>query len=518
MGSDQAVRRLRAWHKGGPLPRYSTIHVPVAKRTDALVLAFVRMAGESAPWGVAVGQRGGPPDIFTVPEARNRGLVADMMAKLAPRLLAHFRHPAYSDAVTGPDDPLAVRQLWLPNDSHLDMLHALAYAYTFTKWGDPARAHMLNALGRLCGWLFREAKRPGQVAVMSAASVLRCAYTFPADDLRQAHLGFLLAWLETRETRDERVVAAMQAEQHSMSITLDPFIEREELEPRVERWNDADKSGDAAVAAAEAAQIEGVLSRELIHRYMLTQRAIEIISNDPRPVNAGVRQLETEARREYWHQYIHAEQRRDDNDGTPVFTPSPETDRDAAAAASRYYVHEASEAHRLTVLMHHDDDLQKEIIAKGTGLRGQIISVRDEGHGRKVIPVWVIRSDDRPLSVRPGSSLCVAGLSGREVRVRGIVKEEPGVLSIELEVVKLVGSPHGRTDIRDAVDTWYVGKTVTLLPPDMATIPQLKAAKVWKRSTPGAWLTHSRPKGGRARLPEGVAENGEGPAGPENDQ
>ena len=517
MGSDLVIRRLHAWHEGRPLARYSTIHIPVAKSADALVVAFVRMAGESAPWGVAVGRRGAKPDILTVPEARNRDLVADMMAKLAPTLLAHFRHPACSDVVTGPDDPRPVRQLWLPNESHVDMLHALAYAYTFTKWGDPGRAQVLNALGRLCGWLFREAQRPGQVAVISAASALRYAYTFPADDLRQAHLGFLLAWLETRANRDERLAAAMQAEQHSMSITLDPAIERNELESRVERWNDANKSGSAAVAA-EAARIEQVLSRELLHRYTLTQRAIEIISNDSRPVNVGVQQLEKEARREYWYQYVHAEQHRDENDGEPVFTPSPETDRDAAAAASRYYVHEASEAHCLTVLVQHDDDMQKEIIAAGKGLRGEIISVRDEGRARKAIPVWVIRSPDRPLSVRPDSKLCIAGLPGRELRIRSIVREESGMLSIELEVVKLVSGPRGRTDIKHAADPRFVGEIVTLLPSNRAEILRRQSQKVWERSTPGAWLTHARPAGGRARLPEEVVEHGEGAAEPDSTQ
>ena len=515
MGTDLVIRRLHAWHTGRPLPRYSTIHVPIAKPADALVLAFVRMAGESAPWGVAIGQRGAKPDIFTVPEARNRDLVADMMARLAPTLLVHFRYPAYSDAVTGPDDPRPVRQLWLPNDSHLDMLHALNYAYTFTKWGEPARAHLLNALGRLCGWLFREAQRPGQVAVNSAASRLRYAYTFPADDLRQAHLGFLLAWLETDGNRDQRLEAATEAEQDSISITLEPDIEREELAPMVERWDAANRSGDAVVTAAEAARIERVLSRELLHRYRLTQQAIEIISDDARPVNAGVKHLEREARREYWYQFIHPEQRRENENDESVFAVSPETDRDPVAAALRYYVHEASEEHRLTVLMQYDNDLQNEIVAEGKGLRGQISLVRNEGHGHKVIPVWVIQFADRPLHVRPGSKLCVAGLPRRELRIRSIARDKFGMLSTELEVVNLKTHPKGMLDIRHACDPWFVGKTVTLLPADMSTLPRLKARKIWERSTPGAWLTHARSTGGRTELPDEVAEHGERSEGQE---
>ena len=56
-----------------------------------------------------------------------------------------------------------------------------------------------EALGRACGWLFREAQRPGQMAVMAASRVLTDAYTFPSETTRQGHLGFLL-----RLAADER--------------------------------------------------------------------------------------------------------------------------------------------------------------------------------------------------------------------------------------------------------------------------------------------------------------------------
>lgn len=206
MQSEAALRRLKAWHAGKPLPLYSTLHFRVAEPEDVLIAAFVRMGGESAPWALAIGHPTDKPEVFAVPEARNRDLVADMMAEVAPLLLAHFRHPDWTDTpVTTPEEPLPIRQLWIPNQSHLDTLHSLAYAYTFTKWGDPARVETLNALGRLCGWLFREAQRPGQMSAMVAKSVLRSCYTFPASELRQSHLGYLLAWLEQKGNREKRL-------------------------------------------------------------------------------------------------------------------------------------------------------------------------------------------------------------------------------------------------------------------------------------------------------------------------
>src|SRR6185436_620394 len=120
-------------------------------------------------------------------------------------------------------------QVWVPNDSHVEMLHHIAYSYTFNRAPDLTRRKKLRALGHACGWLFREAQRPGQMIVMAASQVLREAYTFPSETTRQGHLGFLLAWLQTSGGRDVRMEAADEAERLPMSTSLDPVDEREEL-------------------------------------------------------------------------------------------------------------------------------------------------------------------------------------------------------------------------------------------------------------------------------------------------
>src|SRR5687768_14753121 len=163
---DISTQRIHAWLQGRPLPRYSTRHFASGSSRDALVLAFIRMGGESAPWGIAWGNPRDAGEYLAVPEPRNRDLVAQMVAEFAPALLEHFAHPDYLDA-NGPED-LPYPQLWLPNASHLDMLHHLEYAYAFAKWGPPETAKTLRAVGRLAGWLFREANRPGQQTVLVA--------------------------------------------------------------------------------------------------------------------------------------------------------------------------------------------------------------------------------------------------------------------------------------------------------------------------------------------------------------
>ena len=95
--ADHVTQRLAAWKAGKPLPWGTTLHFPVASPEDILVVAFVRMGGESSPWGIVAGHPGEKPQTFTVPEARNRELVAAMCEQFAPLLLEHFRHPAFAD-------------------------------------------------------------------------------------------------------------------------------------------------------------------------------------------------------------------------------------------------------------------------------------------------------------------------------------------------------------------------------------------------------------------------------------
>ena len=83
---------------------------------------------------------------------------------------------------------------------------------------------------------------------MVATDVLRSAYTFPAEDVRQGHLGYLLAWLETSGSRDERLAAASEAERHSIATNLDPDLERK-LED-VKEWGHADRAGRRRTAAS----------------------------------------------------------------------------------------------------------------------------------------------------------------------------------------------------------------------------------------------------------------------------
>ena len=83
MTTDDVIRRLRAFQQGKPLPNGETLRVNRLPDEQLLILAFVKMGGESAPWGIAFGRPGKRPQMLTTPEPRTRDDVADMVATLS---------------------------------------------------------------------------------------------------------------------------------------------------------------------------------------------------------------------------------------------------------------------------------------------------------------------------------------------------------------------------------------------------------------------------------------------------
>lgn len=510
MNARQVVARLEAFRAGKPLPSGETLHFPIVDDRSLLMLAFVRMGGESGPWAIGYGSPGKSPRLLCVAEPRNRDLTAEMVAEFAPALLEHLRHPDYAaDAPARPGHGLPPRQLWLPNEGHIEMLHHLAYAYTFTKWGDPDRAKILNQLGRASTWLFSEAHRPGQTSMMAANAALTESFTFPCETVRQGHLGYLLAWLETPGEREARLAAAARAEQQSVSTNLDPTLERDQLSESVEAWNEAHKAGGDPSRAEKA--IRRLLEAELRRRLELVERAITLLRADHRPVNPGATVMQRASEDEHWYQYLRLELNQDDEEDGPAFTPSPETDRYPAAAASRFFVHEDSDELRAGLLIHHDAELRAQAIAEGAAIQGRITRVVDESAGtRKTTPVWTIEGSGLgPLQLREGARVCLADVPKREGHLRKVESIRGGRRRYELQIDgwKTEQRLPGRRVIPHAADPSLVGNDALLLKAAASGIARRKSQRVWNHQVPGAWLTHRMPSGAHADLPADVGED-----------
>jgi hypothetical protein len=496
------MARLLAWNEGRPLPLGTTLGWPRAQDADRMVLAFVRMAGESGPWGAIYGQPGTSPTLLTVAEPRNPDEVAQLGLKLWEGLKGHLPSPEDLAFDAGLDEEAKAdklrevvreRQLWLPGPSHVAMLHFLDYRYTHASAGEPEVVAKLNALGRACGWLFRESTRPGQVRVLDATRRLRSAFTFPADTPRQQHLGFLLGWLTSSGTRDVRLEAARVRERESVGITMDPELERRGLAEAVERYSAA--KDDAELGKPPAAAIQAVLQGELARRYRLTLEALAAFDADGRPPNPKLGSILALGADEFFYQYWRRESRAasiTDPEAPRFIGNDPETDFHPSAAAARYFAHLHAAELTLSELVHGDPELVEAAVNSGDALRGRITRVVDEGLSRAVVPVWTVEAAaDGPLRFREGSEVCVAGLRGRTGPVRSLVTDR-GTRTVVIEIRGWKGErPDDGAPAAD--DPALVGTEVVLLDAGVVGLSLKKSIRVWDASGPGAWLTHSAP-------------------------
>jgi len=486
MSIREVGRRLRAWEAGAPSPRYSTIHHAVAPPDRALIVAFVRMAGESRPWGVAWGYPGDPPRCLSVPDGRVRDDVGTMCARFAEDLLEHFRvHNWTYDPATQDEPVAALRQIWLPNGQHVELLHQLNYAYSQTKFGGDDQL-ILNAFGRLCGWLFRESSRRGCQHLIDASAALRDAFAFPAQDVRQAHLGFLLAWLSTSGDREARLEAAAACERSPVSPTMDPNLERDLLEPALSRRREGKDPARAELAIRDA------LHDELLRRWQLCSDAHDVLVADPRPRNAGVEDLVKEAVKEFWYQHQRIELNLADPNQGPAFVAHPETDFHGSAAASRFLTYAAADEAYVSALIHDDAELLQEAIEDGHAIRVTVQHIEDDGVGKSIVPIWsVFLPLDGPQRLREGGRLTPYGARGHEVQVRRLEQLDGG-LAVELEWItrKTMAIGGGPTPI----DPLWIGDQVTFVSSDASGLTKRRSQSVWNaKDGPGAWLTHGRP-------------------------
>ena len=494
------ARKLRAWDAGRPLPRYDTIHHAIMPAEQCLVVAFVRMAGESRPWGIAWGAVGAAPVIRSVPDGRVRDDVSELVAEFAGDLLQHLRVHNWTFDPAPQQPPVdELRQVWLPNGQHVAMLHQLNYAYSQTKHGG-VNQEILRALGRAAGWMFRDSTRTGNQHVVSASALLDEAYAFPAQDARTAHLGFQLAWLTADGDRDARATAAASAEALTVSPTMDPSLEREDLSGLVDAWQAARRDG---IKGTQEESIASILAVELQRRWSLTEQAYRVIEHDERSVNSGVADLIQRAHKEFWSQHQRIELRLSDPSQGPAYVAHPETDHHGSAAASRYLQCAANDEAYFGQLVHADDALFEEALDDGRAFEAVIVEVTDTGSGRTTTPRWRLRVDpSTPNRIRESGRLRPRGSPGHEATIIDIDAQDTD-LFVTVEWTSRKTKPlAGASAARPANPIWE-GAQVEFVQSDAAAITQLRSQRVWAaRNGPGAWLTH-----GRASTPIEITDN-----------
>jgi len=419
----ETVRRIRAWSEGKPTPRGDVVNVHVGDDDDIMIISFLRMGGESRPWGVAFGRIGETPTVLTVAEARNRSNVADMMLKFAPAILEHLRHPQHSTDSLSNWEVNSHRQIWLPGPTHVEMLHFIALAYARTKW-DRDDVETLRALGNLANCLHIEHQRPGQQTVITATEALQTAFVFPSSPIRQAHLGYLLGWLQGGRTRDARLAAARDAENASVATVLNPDFERNSVQPLVERWGNANRTKNEKDQNSAEIAVNKVLKPELVRRWELTRDSIMIIRAEKRQRNNGLQQLIAFSKKRFSDSWGDRVLREDDGD--EPYWPNPFTDYNTRVAASRYHQRVADDQKAKYYLTHGDRELQREELASGHGIIGTITSVASGE------PSWTIKFSYPDLpTLQPGGYIVIAGTPEMKLTVS----------EVDLDARKIVATP-----------------------------------------------------------------------------
>ena len=486
----EIVRQLNAARACGPIHRYSTIHMRIEE--NPMMIAFVRMAGESRPWAMAYGRfLDDEPKILSVPDGRNRLAVGKMCEVLAEDFLEYFRVTGYTWDPINKESTIeeSFPQLWVPSARHVEMFHHLQYAFWRVRKGDD-RTQPLTVFARLSGWLFRESTRLGQQAVVDASKLFRESYVFPTDSSSLGHLGACLEWFSEYSDLKEARLAVRKAAELRDSPTLDPELDNKIFAPLIQRR--ADRAAEGKETDSIDLQIAHNLAPEVLRRWELVRRAYRVISNDTREVNPGVHELTSSTLQSFYSQFQRIEENMQDPDMGPAYTQHPETDFHGSAAASNYFVMTAADTAYIAKLVHYDEELQAEALASGKAFMADVISVQNAGTGRTTTPIWRLRVQvGEKLRIREGErySPLAEALHGILVRSVEIIDSENLEIVVEWTERKTVPLEHPIS--ARPIELEWVGHRLMFVPKDGSEFDKSKSRAVWNAAGgPGAWLTH----------------------------
>ena len=492
MSTRDVVRQLEALKISRPVPRYSTLHVRLVD--NPFMVAFVRMAGESRPWGIAYGRlKDAAPRIVTAGDGRNRESVAEICEELGVAMLQYFRAEGHTfNPITKENlDTEDLPQIWVPGERHVEMFHHLEYAYWRVRKDDD-RTQPLHAFARLSGWIFRESGRTGQQQIIDASRALRDAYAFPADTLSLGNLTTAVAWFKEDGVLPEKRIRVRRVGEQRVSPTLDPSLDKEILAPLVEQRAELLKAEKSLTLVEQ--RIHEALAPELMARWNSMVDAFHILANDTRAENIGVEKLVQSTMEKYVAEYQRVERGMLDTTGGPIFTPHPETDFHGSAAAAGYFRMQAADVAYTALLVHDDDELCAEALASGHAFLGEVADVWDSGVGRSTVPNWQVRVQIGEISrLREGENYSLAKNPKSTVAIREVevVDEEHWSVHIEWKSPKLkeVSGPISAMPLNPN----WIGKRLIFVPCDTSALTAKQAQAVWDaKEGVGAWLTHGR--------------------------
>ena len=180
---------------------------------QAMIVAFVRMAGESRPWGIAWGTVGVRADGSSRCRTAVCATTSPFSARRSPRTCSSTcgcttgRSTRRRRSRSSGD----LRQVWLPNGQHVAMLHQLSYTYSQTKFGGDEPGHPARA-GPRRGLDVPRHLAASATSMSSAPASCSATPTSSRRRMPAPHTSAIqLAWLTTPGDRDARIAAAARS-------------------------------------------------------------------------------------------------------------------------------------------------------------------------------------------------------------------------------------------------------------------------------------------------------------------
>ncbi|MFF5291279.1 hypothetical protein [Paractinoplanes globisporus] len=199
-----ALARAEAYAAGRAQPIATVRHLHVHDRP--FVLIPLAMAGEAnAPLAAMLGTAHDDPHLLVVEQPRNRDERFAFAAELAARLVPYLESFAGETEAVAVDRGRDVRhrfvdapQVWLPNTGGVDFLRLFGRSTRFRSVDGDYPVHpAVPLLGRWLTFLAGTSEVPGSSLLPNAVQALTLHWATGQSGAEDAHLGSLLAWIES---------------------------------------------------------------------------------------------------------------------------------------------------------------------------------------------------------------------------------------------------------------------------------------------------------------------------------
>lgn len=419
-----ALARAQAFAAGRAQPIATVRHLHVHDRP--FVLVPLAMAGEAnAPLAAMLGTSSASPDLLVVGQPRNRDERFAFAAGLAAHLLPYLLSFAGETEAVAVDRGRDVRhrfvdapQVWVPNTGGVDFLRLFGRSTRFRAVdGDNPVPPTVPLLGKWLTFLTGTAEVPGSSLLPNAVQALGLHWATGQSGAEDAHLGSLLAWIESGP------VAARAAEAGPVAgPATDPDFDNHVLAPLI-------SGADPALPA--------VLRELLLPTWQRMWRTIDLLRGWEPGSRVATRWA---ADRDAYSAY--AEHLNEDG--------APQPRRDGAVAAAARLQRLENAAARYAVQRAFDDPLvMAEYRLAGAAFAGVVTladpdRVDDTGK-RPVLRPRIMVATTETVRVEPGASLTSPARPAQKARVISITPTPTGS-DVLLEVSggmgrKLVAEP-----------------------------------------------------------------------------